>query len=724
MNRVSQISRSRPAAADAADGSVPHRYWAYLSYSHRDEADAKWLHSALEKFTVPPALVGRETAHGPIPKSFAPIFRDRQELAASSDLGSEIRRALAGSHFLVVLCSPSAATSRWTNEEIVTFKRLHPDSRILAAIIAGEPWASLMPGREAEECFPPALRVVFDRRGRPTAKRAEPIAADLREGRDGRRTGMLKVAAGMLGVGLDELVQREAQRRQKRLTYIAAASLAGMTLTSGLAVFAFDKRDEARDQRREAEGLVGFMLGDLRGKLEPLGRLDALDAVGARALAYFEKQDKTDLSDAALTQRSKALTLLGEIASSRGDLDGALRRYREAMTGSAEALRRAPDDPQRIFDHAQNVYWVGDIAMQRGQMNRAEAQMREYKRLAGQLIAIDPSRPEWQMEGIYADANLGMVLLNVRRYAESARVFQASLGGIEKLAAAAPRNTQYRKSLIETLAWLADARGREGRLDDALAQRERQLALLAPLVASGNSDADNKRQLMVAHRATGRLRAMRGDLTAGLAQLRSAIGVGDELMRTEPDNADWAGLAAGTYLDLGELQLAGGMAEQAGASARVGCDIVNRLIERDSSVKTWRVDHQTACLNLRARLSLVRGNPVEARDLVGRLLRLARAEALNDPSTDSRLALAQAELLRAVVASASGERSDAQTAFRASLVAWPKGVVLTPDLTARQVLLLDGLGRSDDANAVAKRLEAMGYRHPTYLQDRRTVRRG
>ena len=115
MNRVSQISRSRPARADAADGSAPHRYWAYLSYSHRDEADAKWLHAALEKFTVPPALVGRQTANGAIPKSFAPIFRDRQELAASHDLGSRIREALAGSRFLIVLCSPAAAASHWTN---------------------------------------------------------------------------------------------------------------------------------------------------------------------------------------------------------------------------------------------------------------------------------------------------------------------------------------------------------------------------------------------------------------------------------------------------------------------------------------------------------------------------------------------------------------------------------------------------------------------------------
>ena len=89
-----------------------------------------------------------------------------------------------------------------------------------------------MPGREHEECFPPALRFHCDRNGRPTAQRAEPIAADLRESGDGRRMGLLKIAAGMLGVGLDDLAQREAQRRQRRMQIIAAASLVGMIFTS------------------------------------------------------------------------------------------------------------------------------------------------------------------------------------------------------------------------------------------------------------------------------------------------------------------------------------------------------------------------------------------------------------------------------------------------------------------------------------------------------------
>jgi len=720
MNRVSLISRSRPARADAEDGSVPHRYWAYLSYSHRDEADAKWLHAALEKFTVPPALVGRETANGPIPKSFVPIFRDRQELAASSDLGTEIREALAGSRFLIVLCSPAAAASHWTNEEIATFKRLHPDSRILAAIVAGEPWASLMPGREDEECFPPALRTQFDSRGRVTRKRAEPVAADLREGRDGRRMGMLKIAAGMLGVGLDDLVQREAQRRQKRLTYIAAASLAGMTLTSGLAVFAFDKRDEARDQRREAEGLVGFMLGDLRGKLEPIGRLDALDAVGSRALAYFQKQDKSELSDAALAQRSKALTLMGEIANRRGDLDKALAHYREALAGTAEALRRDPDNAQLIFDHAQNVFWVGAVAYQRGYRNQAESAWREYKRLAEQLVSIDPAKKEWRLERIYADTNLGIVLYDENHYREAGEAFARGLKDVESLAAAEPANRAYQDGLSEALAWLSQAREGQGALDEALGHRERQLALLEQQAERGGADAPMKRKMMAAHRALGRLFAQRGDSSQGLEHYQASIRIADQLMQTEPESSEWAETGAGTYIDLGELQLATGRAEEAGASARIGCNITNRLIERDSTVVAWRNTLRGECLNLRTRLALQQSAFEEARALASQSVALAQSEAARSKSRDALFALAAAQLLRGEVAQVM--RDSPQAFYRSALSAFPQGVELHPRRMVRKLLILEGLGRSEEAGQIASRLNAMGYRHPMFLREQRLIK--
>ena len=337
---------SRASAEPAGPEGVGHHYFAFLSYSHADSADADWLHQELERFRVPSGLAGKLTRSGVVPKRLTPIFRDRHELAASDDLGAEIREALELSRCLIVLCSPAAAKSKWTNAEIETFKRLHPEGCIVAAVIAGEPLASDIPGREDEECFPPALVAKYNRRGKPTGKKTEPLAADLRVGKGGRRLGFLKVVAGILGVGLDDLVQRETLRRQRRLAWLAAASLAGMAITSTLAVTAIQARDEAREQRRQAEGIVGFMLGDLKDKLEPIGRLDALDAVGSRALDYYQAQDKSSLTDESLAQRSRALTLMGQIAQTRGDWQARSSAMRRLWRVRARSCGATPTIPR------------------------------------------------------------------------------------------------------------------------------------------------------------------------------------------------------------------------------------------------------------------------------------------------------------------------------------------------------------------------------------------
>ena len=724
MARDKETGQSGGSGRSADTRAVDaHHYWAFLSYSHADSADADWLHQAIERFVMPKALVGRVTANGAVPKKLTPIFRDRHELAASSDLGGKIRAALKQSRFLIVLCSPAAAGSRWVNEEILTFKKLHGERRILAAIVGGEPWASEIAGREGEECFPPALREKFDRKGQATGKRAEPIAADLRADRDGREGGKLKLVAGMLGLGLDDLVRREQQRRQKRLKYVAAAALAGMTVTSGLAVFAFDKRDEARDQRREAEGLVGFMLGDLREKLEPIGRLDALDAVGSRALKYFESQNKSELSDAALAQRSKALTLMGEIASTRGDLDGALSRYREALAGTAEALRRKPDDAQRIFDHAQNVFWVGSIDLRRGQIGAAEAAMREYKRLAARLIAIDPTKKEWQLEGAYADNNLGTILIDLGRYREATLAFRSALDRRESILSADPGNATYRKAFSEGLAWLSEALEKNGRIEDSLAQRERQIDFLDRLVNEPRSDTDYHLSEMVALRAAGRLLAMRGDLSQALKYLARSVSTGDELMRTEPENTEWAGFTAASYADLGELQLDAGQVDPAGVSARTACDITNRLMAKDSSVEDWRLGRQSHCLSLRTLIALARGDTEEAQTTSQAMEVLTRSEARKGITATKRELLVFALLLRGLSEGKAGDRTASQSAFSSALKSWPEGTAQTPTMTARLALIHEALGQSAASDAEQAKLNAMGYRHPTYSRERQMLRK-
>ena len=708
MNTWARPFEWKGASPQPGSGALAHPgqiYFAFLSYSHADAADADWLHGELERFRVPSSLVGRLTEHGAIPRRLTPIFRDRHELAAADDLGEEINEALGASRCLVVLCSPAAARSKWTNAEIETFKRLHPEGCIIAAIVDGEPFASDTPGREHEECLPPALRQKYDKRGRPTGRRAEPLAADLREGHGGRRVGFLKIVAGLLGIGLDDLVQREQLRRQRRLAGITAGSFVGMLVAGGLAVTAIQARDSARDQRREAEGLVAFMLGDLKDKLEPIGRLDALDGVGSRVLAYYSRQDTSELSDSALLQRSQALSLTAEVAYLRGDLDTAQRLYGEAMDGTGEAIRRNPDDPQRLYDHAQNVALMGEVARLRGRMADAEAAAREYKRLAEAMVAIEPDNMRWRMEVQYASANLGIVYLGERRFSDSSRQFEQALQTIQSLTVADPQNADYQKSLSESLAWLADSRSAEGRLDDAIRLRQRQVDLLEELMRKNSGDVTYQQRAIPAHQAIGRLHAARGDLDRGIGHLRTAVEYADRLIPNEPSNTNWQNLAAAARLNLAEHLLAAGRGTEAVQQTRRGCDAVQRLIERDPSVLAWRLSARK-CFSARTQLALAAGAHSEALGTARRAIAMAGTDR---PDGEDAYSIAKLHRLAGDAEQGAGNSAAAQSHWKAALAMLPTGVSERPYEMNERVLLLERLGRDAEARPIAMKLRSIGY---------------
>jgi len=212
-----------PTVADR----VNFRYWAFISYSQHDAAWAKRLHAFLESYRIPRALVGRKVGRFAIPTRLLPIFLDRDELPGSPDLGATLEEALAASRSLIVICSPHSAKSTWVGEEVRSWKAMGRADRIFPLIVDGEPFASDHPEAAPAECFPPALRNEVTREGAITGRRTEPLAADARQGGDGWDNAALKVVAGILGLGFDDLRQREAMRlRHRRVVRAAMAVVA------------------------------------------------------------------------------------------------------------------------------------------------------------------------------------------------------------------------------------------------------------------------------------------------------------------------------------------------------------------------------------------------------------------------------------------------------------------------------------------------------------------
>ena len=333
----------------------------------------------------------------------------------------------------------------------------------------------------------------------------------------------------------------------------------------------------------------------------------------------------------------------------------------------------------------------------------------EYRALAQQMVSIAPDKPEYRLEVVYANNNLGTALMDERRYRAAANVFRASVSAAELLASGAPRNFDYQKQLVNCLSWLADAHEYSGALDQALGEHERQLRLLDDLKQIDPRDTEIDRYAMTAHRTAGRLLASRGDATAGLKELRASVAISDILFKVEPDNTEWLQANAAGRYDLARLQLATGDLAGAGNTARAGCDIADRLLQRDSSVADWKAQLRVKCLNLRARIAIASGAASEAFELARQSLSAAQT---TPRVVEQRLLVFDARAVGGIALAASGNKADATSWWRSAESNLPRSIELRPVEMEQLAGIEKSLGNEAEASRLASALSAMGYRYP------------
>ncbi|MET0071967.1 MAG: TIR domain-containing protein [Candidatus Thiodiazotropha sp.] len=410
-------------------------YWAFLSYRHTDNLEqdrewASWLHRELERYDIPAELVGKRNHHGSIvPERLFPVFRDEEELPADSSLRDVIRSALDKSSSLIVLCSPRAVKSQYVADEIEYFINLGKGDRIIPAIVAGEP------GDEKAECFPAPLRHI------PVAKISDdnlvnqPLAADFRlpDGTEGftsteayRRkletTGFLsrneverlsddyeqkcqlaklKIIAGVLGVGLDDLRHRDKAYRlakEKKRTrvlrrwLVVVVSLGFAALT--LAFVANTLRVESERARSDAEELVAFLQDDAQSALKRLGRLDIMEELNQ---AIFDYLDRNEDSTNGLRQRVSSKSKYDQAALylKIGRTSEAKKLFQEAITNSKTAAELR-DQPAWLDVAAVSAYKYAEILYNDDRADDALRYLNEASQLADAVLTIEPNNPKAQ----------------------------------------------------------------------------------------------------------------------------------------------------------------------------------------------------------------------------------------------------------------------------------------------------------------------------------------
>jgi len=516
----------------------------------------------------------------------------------------------------------------------------------------------------------------------------------------------------------DSRLYRLAKFVRRHRAGVAAGSVAVAAVAVGVGLALFEGR-EAQRQRVQAEGLIEFMLGDLRRKLQPVGRLDALDAVGEKALAYYGAQDADRLDADSLGRRARALHLIGDLAEQRGRLDEAERDFQRAADSTAELLERHPADGQRMFDHSQSEYWVGYVQWRRGRLQEADAAMRRYYALAVRMTAADPANVDWRIEKAYAAQNIAVVDIDLGHYAEALKASEEADAIVAPVTKARPEVLVEQAHMV---GWAAIAQRSLGHYEEALALEQRKLEI-ARGAPGGETNQDAQYLIANAHNDIALLLLDLGRLDEAAAMARQASAEHRALAVVDPSNLDWASEALAVNMLAAEIARLRGRLDDARALHAQDAAPLARLLTRPLPRRSWRLYEASRSAQLDARLAA--DAPARAQALqhlqdyradVARFLQAGNSLSVGDTSSVAGALLALGDL-HAQESRAGQAREAWEDGLRRL---GPRSGADTPDAVTLRARLAMRLGKIQDARALADAVGATAYRHPAFadLQQR------
>ncbi|MFL6682034.1 MAG: protein kinase domain-containing protein [Burkholderiaceae bacterium] len=516
----------------------------------------------------------------------------------------------------------------------------------------------------------------------------------------------------------DSRLYRAVRFAQRHRTGVTATSLAIAALGAGIGIALWQAR-EAQAQRVQAEGLVEYMIGDLRKKLQPVGRLDVLDGVGLKALDYYATQNLDRLDADSLGRRARALHMIGDLAQQRGKFEEAVRDFQEAADTTARLLKAHPDDPQRIFDQSQSEFWVGYVQWYRGHLHEAEAAFQRYREMAQRMNKAKPGDHGWQLEDVFSKTNVGMVLTELGRANEALPLLTDARAEIAQLARTHPEDAF---SEGNTIGWGAVAYAALGRDDDAIRAEQDKIAAV---LRTPNADRNRDVQFLVANAhhemAVWQRNLGRGD--AALDSVRRALSELQALKAHDPTNADNVTEIVGAQALLVDLLADMGDREGARAQLKETSAHLAALMARPMPKRVWRLSYSAHVAELRGRLS---DNEDERRAASAALAafmadaRLYESQGGVVPQFDA-IRIASAGVIQGDLLAQAGHAEQAREAWLSATARIRPIAERLNSAAMTQLGELDfRLGRTQDARAWAEKVQGTTYRHPAFadLQQR------
>ena len=334
---------------------------------------------------------------------------------------------------------------------------------------------------------------------------------------------------------LEKSAKKHTLRRRVKAAVIggltgAVIALAGLSVTLRL------QGEQLQANRANAENLISSILFDLKDKLEPLGKLELLQTLGARAKDYFDSAGTENLTAQSLVQWVQALNLIGEVHAKKLEYDEAEAYFGRSLAALAAAEQKHGALPELLEQQMLTNYWLGYVLFSRKNYASAEPFFENYHNVAGTLAKQQPDNAKWQLEASYALTNLGSLAERTGRLGQAADYFGRSAAIKDALLQADPENNALRDGFANTLSWQASALKPLGRLNDAANLYLRALELVSVL---RETDASNFKwvygEAVLEHRLALVLYDM-GELQRSYRHSESAQSLLIRLVANDPEN--------------------------------------------------------------------------------------------------------------------------------------------------------------------------------------------
>lgn len=208
-----------------------YTYMAFISYKRDDEEWANWLQKKLENYKLP---ISVKEENSKLPDRIRPIFRDATDLSGGT-LSEALKEGLNNSQFLIVICSPRSAKSKWVNKEVQEFINTGKKNQIIPFIIEGHTSTN-----DDTQCLPEALRNL--------SNGEELLGININEA--GRETAFIKVVARMLQLRFDTLWERHKRQERRKRLFLFSALTALLLAAIGVASWIFIQNNRLEEINR------------------------------------------------------------------------------------------------------------------------------------------------------------------------------------------------------------------------------------------------------------------------------------------------------------------------------------------------------------------------------------------------------------------------------------------------------------------------------------------